>query len=101
MTDVIPMTREGYNKIKAEVKRLEYEEMPIIVERIANARAEDSVLFKLSNRVRGSGKVGEMGTLLAEAFKADKTAPLAERLAYLGPTAGEERVGALLDRLRR
>lgn len=29
---------------------------------------EDSVLFKLSNRVRGSGKVGEMGTLLTQAW---------------------------------
>ena len=36
---------------------------------VDEARAEDSVLFKLSNRVRGSGKVGEMGTLLAEAFQ--------------------------------
>ena len=31
--------------------------------------AQDSILFKLSNRVRGSGKVGEMGTLIAEAFR--------------------------------
>jgi SpoVK/Ycf46/Vps4 family AAA+-type ATPase len=36
---------------------------------VAESRTEDSVLFKLSNRVRGSGKVGEMGTLLAEAFQ--------------------------------
>jgi SpoVK/Ycf46/Vps4 family AAA+-type ATPase len=36
---------------------------------VVEARAEDSMLFKLSNRVRGSGKVGEMGTLLAEAFE--------------------------------
>eukprot|EP01037_Dinobryon_pediforme_P009504 gene9504-9584_t len=35
---------------------------------IAESRAEDSQLFKLSNRVRGSGKVGEMGTLVAAAF---------------------------------
>jgi len=35
---------------------------------IADAQAEDSVLYKLSNRVRGTGKVGEMGTLLSEAF---------------------------------
>lgn len=35
---------------------------------IHESHTEDSVLFKLSNRVRGSGKVGEMGTLLAEAF---------------------------------
>lgn len=32
------------------------------------SRSEDCLLFKLSNRVRGSGKVGEMGTLLNQAF---------------------------------
>lgn len=36
---------------------------------VAESRSEDSVLFKLSNRVRGSGMVGEMGTLLSEAFE--------------------------------
>ncbi|MGL4595122.1 MAG: transcription elongation factor GreA [Thermoguttaceae bacterium] len=36
----IPMTREGYNKIKADVDRMETEEMPPILERLANARAE-------------------------------------------------------------
>ncbi len=36
---------------------------------IAESRTEDSILFKLSNRVRGSGKVGEMGTLITEAFQ--------------------------------
>ena len=45
-----------------------------MAETIANrlmteARAEDCVLFRLSNRVRGSGMVGEMGTLLTEAFR--------------------------------
>lgn len=30
--------------------------------------AEDSILLKISNRVRGSGKVGEMGTLINQAF---------------------------------
>jgi SpoVK/Ycf46/Vps4 family AAA+-type ATPase len=34
-----------------------------------DARATDSELFKLSTRVRGSGKVGEMGTLINEAFQ--------------------------------
>ncbi len=38
--DMIPMTREGYNKIRAEVDRLETEEMPPILERLASARAE-------------------------------------------------------------
>lgn len=36
---------------------------------VADAKVDDCLLFKLSNRVRGSGKVGEMGTLLAEAFQ--------------------------------
>jgi SpoVK/Ycf46/Vps4 family AAA+-type ATPase len=36
---------------------------------MADAGIEDSMLFRLSNRVRGNGMVGEMGTLLAEAFR--------------------------------
>jgi AAA+ superfamily predicted ATPase len=36
---------------------------------VIDSRTEDSVLFKLSNRVRGVGKVGEMGSLLSEAFE--------------------------------
>ena len=40
MTDFIPMTRDGYNRKRAEVARLEDEEMPKIVEKIAAARSE-------------------------------------------------------------
>lgn len=40
MSDSIPMTREGYNKIKAEVEALENVEMPKIADRIATARSE-------------------------------------------------------------
>ncbi|ESY01403.1 ATP-binding protein [Mesorhizobium sp. LNJC405B00] len=36
---------------------------------VGEAKAEDSILFKLSNRVRGSGMVGEMGTLISQAFQ--------------------------------
>ncbi|GJL85326.1 MAG: hypothetical protein DHS20C02_11010 [Micavibrio sp.] len=36
---------------------------------IADGKTEDSLLFKLSNRVRGTGKVGEMGTLITDAFQ--------------------------------
>ncbi len=38
--DSIPMTREGYNKIRAEIDRMETEEMPEILERLATARSE-------------------------------------------------------------
>lgn len=40
MSERIPMTRAGYNKIKAEVEHLQNEEMPEIEKRIAAARAE-------------------------------------------------------------
>ena len=40
MSDMIPMTRTGYAKIKAEVDHLEQVEMPAIVARIATARGE-------------------------------------------------------------
>lgn len=40
MSDRIPMTQDGYNKIKGEVEQLERVEMPLIAEKIAAARAE-------------------------------------------------------------
>ncbi len=35
---------------------------------VDDGEADDSVLYKLSTRVRGSGKVGEMGTLINQTF---------------------------------
>ncbi len=40
MSDRMPMTRIGYDKIKAEIYDLENEQMPIIEKRIGAARAE-------------------------------------------------------------
>ena len=40
MSEAIPMTRAGYNKLLAEVDHLTNEEMPQIERRIAAARAE-------------------------------------------------------------
>ena len=36
---------------------------------VEESRTEDSTLFKMSNRVRGTGGVGEMGTLMIDAFQ--------------------------------
>ena len=46
-------------------------------------QADDSILFKLSTRVRGSGKVGEMGTLITQAFQEVVKAAGAKRRAIL------------------
>ncbi len=40
MSELIPMTRVGYDKLKAELDDLENEQMPKIEKRIAAARAE-------------------------------------------------------------
>lgn len=40
MSERIPMTRAGYNKLKAEIDELQNEKMPEIERRIAAARAE-------------------------------------------------------------
>ena len=40
MSESIPMTRAGYEKIKAEVDHLENVEMPAIANRVASARSE-------------------------------------------------------------
>ncbi len=40
MADYVPMTREAYNRMKSEIDRMENEEMPLIAEKIADARAE-------------------------------------------------------------
>ncbi len=40
MIESVPMTRDGFNRIKAEISRLENEEMPRVTDKIAEARAE-------------------------------------------------------------
>src|SRR5262245_39152545 len=40
MDDYVPMTREGFNKLKADVERMDSVEMPAIAEKIAAARSE-------------------------------------------------------------
>ena len=40
MTDIVPITRTGYEKLKAELDHMEQVEMPAVTQRIALARAE-------------------------------------------------------------
>ena len=40
MSDLVPMSKAGYDKIKAQIDEMENVEMPKILERLAEARAE-------------------------------------------------------------
>lgn len=49
----------------------------------ADSKIEDCMLYKLSNRVRGTGSVGEMGTLISQAFTEIKNSIGKNRRAIL------------------
>lgn len=40
MSDLVPMTRTGYDKLKAELEQMENVEMPKLAQRVAAARSE-------------------------------------------------------------
>ena len=61
MSDRVPMTREGYEKLKAELERLEQDEKPKIAEKIALARAEGD----LSENAEYHGQRESLGMLQA------------------------------------
>jgi transcription elongation factor GreA len=73
-----PITREGYEKLSAEVKRLEEEEMPIIAEKIAAARAEgdlsENAEYHGQREAQGmlQAKINQLRSKLASCFIVDK-----------------------------
>ncbi|MBQ9371443.1 MAG: transcription elongation factor GreA [Thermoguttaceae bacterium] len=62
MSDPIPMTREAYKRLKDEIERLEKEELPPILERLAAARAEGD----LSENAEYHGARESQGLLMAK-----------------------------------
>jgi transcription elongation factor GreA len=62
MSDLIPMTRNGYAKIKAELDHLEQVEMPAVSQRVADARSEGD----LSENAEYHGAKESQGMLQAK-----------------------------------
>lgn len=77
MPDTVPMTREGYNKIKADIERMETVEMPEIVRKLAEARAEgdlkENAEYHAQRENQGllQAKINELKTKLAKATIVD------------------------------
>lgn len=61
MSNYVPMTREAYNRKKAEIERLEHEELPKIAEKIGRAREEGD----LSENAEYHGQREALGLLQA------------------------------------
>lgn len=62
MSDRIPMTREGYDKLRDEMEQLENVEMPKVAQQIADARAEGD----LSENAEYHAQRENQGMLLAK-----------------------------------
>ncbi len=77
MFDSVPMTRAGYNKIKADIDRLENEELPLVTEKIAEARAEgdlkENAEYHAQRENQGMlmAKLGELKDKIARASIVD------------------------------
>lgn len=65
MTDSIPMSREGYDKLRAELEEMENTRMPEITEKLAEARAEGD----LKENAEYHGAREEQGMLQAKIYQ--------------------------------
>ncbi|MCU0961849.1 MAG: transcription elongation factor GreA [Pirellulaceae bacterium] len=88
MTDYIPMTREGYNRKRAEIARLEEEEMPIILEKIAAARGEgdlsENAEYHAQREAQGllQARINKLRSDLARATIVDPSKLPTDRVAF-------------------
>jgi transcription elongation factor GreA len=88
MNSPIPMTREGYNRIRAEVARLEDEEMPKIAEKIALARAEgdlsENAEYHAQREAQGmlQARINKMKSDLAHATIIDPSKIPTDQVAF-------------------
>ena len=97
MSDSIPMTSEGYDKLRTELDRLETEEMPVILERLANARAEGD----LSENAEYHGARESQGLLQARINELKSKLSRATILDPAQMPQGEVRFGATVKVKRK
>ena len=75
-----PISREGYDKLREEIRRLDEEEMPQIAQRIADARAEgdlsENAEYHGQREAQGllQAKINQLKGKLANCYIADKSA---------------------------
>lgn len=79
MADKLPMSRKGYDKLKAELHHLEEVEMPAITEKVANAREEgdlkENAEYHGSRETQGmiQAKINQLKSKLGRAFIVDQS----------------------------
>ncbi|HMO15271.1 MAG TPA: transcription elongation factor GreA [Pirellulaceae bacterium] len=88
MSSRIPMTQEGYNKIREEIKFLEDVEMPKIIEKLAAARSEgdlkENAEYHGQREAQGQlqAKINQLKTKLANATIVDPAKVPKDEIAF-------------------
>ncbi|MCA9193351.1 MAG: transcription elongation factor GreA [Planctomycetales bacterium] len=89
MSEMVPMTREKYNDLRAEIEQLENVEMPLIAEKIADARAEgdlkENAEYHAQRENQGmlQAKINQKKQMLANAFIIDPSKLNREEVSLL------------------
>ena len=89
MSEMVPMTREKYNDLSAEIEQLENVEMPLIAEKIADARAEgdlkENAEYHAQRENQGmlQAKINQKKQMLANAFIIDPSKLNREEVSLL------------------
>ena len=87
-TDRIPMSKEGYEKLKAQLDKYKNEDMPRIAEQIADARGEgdlsENAEFDAAFEAQGmlQARINELQNKLSQAYIVDKSTLTTERAAF-------------------
>ncbi len=89
MSDMVPMTREKYNQLRAEIDQLENVEMPYVTERIAEARAEgdlkENAEYHAQRENQGmlQAKINQKKQMIANAYIIDPSKQPKDQVALL------------------
>ena len=87
-TDRIPMSKDGYDKLKAQLDKMKNEDMPRIAEQIAEARGEgdlsENAEFDAAVEAQGmlQARINELQNKLSQAYIVDKSTLSTERAAF-------------------
>ncbi len=87
-TDRIPISKEGYDKLKAQLDKMKNEDMPRIAEQIAEARAfgdlSENAEYDAAREAQGmlQARINDLQDKLARAFVIDKSTLPTDRVVY-------------------
>jgi transcription elongation factor GreA len=87
-TDRIPMSKEGYEKLKAQLDKMKNEDMPRIAEQIAQARGfgdlSENAEFDAAVEAQGmlQARINDLQNTLGSAYLVDKSNLSTDRAAY-------------------